>query len=99
MAAEHTGALGGLRNLMDAGADRFGELALLAGFALIRAWNRYTDRRDTKRGGRRASDAGLAGVQRSIARIDRTMAELTTAHTRLAARVRTLEGHAKEGKT
>lgn len=65
-----------VRAVLDAGGERFGELALLAGFALIRAYNRYADRREQKRPGRRASDVSLESLKRSIARCERVTAEL-----------------------
>jgi len=83
----------------DASAERLGEFGLIAGLALVKAWNKYADRRETKRAGRRASDRERAKYAQSITRLELLITELTTSITRLTARVRALERAAdrKEG--
>lgn len=76
---------------IDSSAERIGEVVLLAALAIAKGWNRYADRREAKRAGRRATDRQHANVARQIARLEQLVAELTTATTRLTARVRALE--------
>lgn len=75
----------------DASAERIGEIGLIAGLALVKAWNKYADRRETKRAGRRASDRERAGYAKSLARLEQLVTELTVSITRLTSRVRALE--------
>jgi hypothetical protein len=75
----------------DASVERLAEAGLMLVLAVAKTWNAYADRRHTKRGGRRAADHEAASCKKQIARLEAIVTELTTASTRLTARVRALE--------
>ena len=72
-------------------AEKIGELGLLGALVVAKAWNKYADRRETKRAGRRAGDRERATSTKAIARLEQLIAELTISITRLTTRVRALE--------
>jgi len=78
-------------SFVDASAERLGEVGLLAIFGLVKAWNRYSDRRTRHRAGRRATDKDSSSLQRSIARLEQISAELASGLARLTSRVAALE--------
>ena len=78
-------------SIVEAGGDRLEELGILAALGLLKAWNYYSDRRNKRRAGRRASDADYVKCTRAIAQLETMIRELTGAVARLTARVKTLE--------
>lgn len=80
-----------LTTWFDASVERIAEAGLILVLAVAKTWNAYADRRHTRRAGRRVTDQEAAQCKKQIARLEAIVAELTTASTRLTARVRALE--------
>jgi hypothetical protein len=84
-------ARGAVSSIVDVTTERLGEIGLLAIFGLVKAYNKYTDRRARKRSGRRASDGERAACARAIKRLEAVAAELAIGLERLRSRVDALE--------
>jgi len=77
--------------MLENAADKMGEAGLMIILALVKAWNVYSEKRDKKRPGRRASDHELAHLKGVCERTAAAVELLTGALKRLTDRVEALE--------